>query len=200
MPRRKKNRDECMFDGYDEDSFTLDYRKPSLPPKQALLPQSDVIFHVEDGAYSQATQQGRTASLRDPLLRSEGSPPVEGTSCPQRFQGCLLSRRGPGYGICVVMACPGPQSPTCFCTTTGADPGLTQGMTCSSRILATRFSWRSGRPKAKLLASSELFIHIEDSEANAAAGTIEKRSQGKHTPHPRDSRAHGEAQGRRRSG
>ena len=48
---RLTERDERIFDTFDEAWFTLDYAKPSLPLKHALFPQSEAVFQVDQGIY-----------------------------------------------------------------------------------------------------------------------------------------------------
>ncbi len=164
-PSKKENGD-IMLDGYDEGSFTLDYRKLSLPPKQALLPQSDVIFRVEDGRYSQNLSGRRT------LLFGIRSCDLKGLLQSKDF---MSSRQGPFNDIYfearaentvfVVMACPGPQSPTCFCTTTGSGPWADQGYDLQLTDVGDSFIAEAGSPAGEALLSHAAFREIKEGEA-----------------------------------
>ena len=56
----KTTRGDCMFDTFQEDSFTLDYGKPPLPPKSVFLPQSEVIFQVEKNKFREVVTAQKT--------------------------------------------------------------------------------------------------------------------------------------------
>ena len=123
-PRRTAQGD-CIFDDYDEASFTLDYKKPALPPKNSFLPQSEVIFQVEPGVYRQIILKQPT------LLFGIRSCDLKGMLQSLSFMSGDLN--DPYYSaraentLSVVMACPGPQSPTCFCTSTRSGPSAEIG-------------------------------------------------------------------------
>ena len=43
----KTTNGDCIFDTFQENKFTTDYKKPPLSPKASFFPQTEVIFKVE---------------------------------------------------------------------------------------------------------------------------------------------------------
>lgn len=120
-PSRRANGD-CLLEPFEESSFTLDYGKPSMPPKSLCFPQSETIFAVEKGEYREVI----AASAKKTLLFGIRSCDMMGIRQSTSFM--TRDRRDPYFSakrdglLTVVMACPGPQNETCFCTTMQSGP------------------------------------------------------------------------------
>jgi sulfhydrogenase subunit beta (sulfur reductase) len=172
---QKKDHDECMFDTFDEATFTLDYSKSSVPPKQALFPQNEVIFRIEDGKYKQVTQQSRQllfgirACDMKALLQSK-------SFMSKDFNDEYYEARAKATAT-VVMACNGPQSSTCFCTTTKSGPFSDAGYDLQFTDLGESYLVEIGSAKGEDLASSELFFSIDDSETARLLAPLRKEAE-----------------------
>ncbi|HPC46645.1 MAG TPA: hypothetical protein PLW83_01275, partial [Deltaproteobacteria bacterium] len=58
-PSLKPNGD-CVFDTFDPSSFTMEYRKPPMPPKCMFFPQYETIFHVSSGSFEPVVRHEKT--------------------------------------------------------------------------------------------------------------------------------------------
>ncbi len=163
-PGRKSNGD-ILLDAYQEASFTLDYGKPSLPPKHVLFPQSDLIFRMEGGQYKQNLPKGKTVLFGLRACDLKGLIQSRGFMVPKQgaFKDIYFESRAKGLAT-VVMACPGPQNPTCFCTTTGSGPWADQGYDLQLIDAGDWYFVDAGSPAGEELASLPEFLEIEERE------------------------------------
>lgn len=158
-----KERGECMFDTFDEETFTLDYTKPSLPPKYALFPQSEVIFRIENSNYLQTVGKDKVLifGIRPCDLKAQ----LQSRSFMSKdFIDTYYETRARNTAT-VVMACQGPQSPTCFCTTMKSGPMADSGYDLQLIDDGDSFLVDIGTVRGQELASHECFKEVDDNEA-----------------------------------
>lgn len=161
---------ECVFDIFDSASFTLDYTKPSLPPKYVFFPQSEVIFRVENNKYNQIVSQDkkvlfgiRPCDLKA-LLQSRDFMSKD-------FTDAYYESRARNMAI-IAMACPESQSPTCFCTTTRSGPFADRGYDLQFIDDGESFLVDIGTPLGLELASLEPFKEVNDNESQTRILTL----------------------------
>lgn len=159
---RLTERGECMFDSFDEACFTLDYAKPSLPPKHSLFPQSETVFQVDKGSYRQIINRDSA------LLFGIRSCDLKGML--QSFSFMSKDMDDPFYTtraeniVTVVMACPGSQSPTCFCTTTQSGPWAESGFDLQLYADGDSFLVEIGSARGNVLASLKEFEETDEQD------------------------------------
>jgi sulfhydrogenase subunit beta (sulfur reductase) len=159
----KTTQGDCIFDTFQEDSFTLDYKKPPLPPKSAFFPHSEVIFRVEKNEIHEVV------SARKAILFGIRSCDMMGllqcTSFMTRDREDIYYRAKKDAAVTVVMACPGPQNETCFCTTTSSGPVAQKGFDLLFYDVGEVFIIEAGSKRGKDLLSSDLLADMDDAEA-----------------------------------
>jgi len=154
--------DDVIFDVFNTDTFTLEYTKPSLPPKSSYLPQSEVIFEVEDGRYKEVLTRPNTILF--------GIRPCDMAGILQARSFMMRDNNDEFYAsrsedtIIAVMACPGPQNETCFCTTTKTGPYAFKGYDLQFYDTGESLLVESGSEKG-----SELLDHPAFSQADEAS-------------------------------
>ncbi|MGC9323693.1 MAG: 4Fe-4S dicluster domain-containing protein [Desulfomonilia bacterium] len=165
---------DCMFDVFSRETFTLDYRKPPLPPKSSLFPQSEVIFRVENGAFTEVLPNIQTIlfgirscdlmGLRQSLsFMSRDSVDVYYSL---RSDACLK----------VVMACAGPQNETCFCTTTRSGPYALTGFDLQFYDTGDSFLVEAGSEQGENLVDSNAFEDVDDQEAIDTISSFQEKA------------------------
>lgn len=171
-----KDQGECLFDRFEAGSFTLDYAKPPLPPKQALLPQSERIFSVGEGKYVPAPHGERT--LLFGIRACDMTALLQTRSFMSKdFTDPFVEARAQAT-VTVVMACPGPQSPTCFCTTTRSGPWARAGFDLQLYDADDHLLVEAGSPAGEEIASGPLFGDAgPDGDARALAFKREAEEQ-----------------------
>ena len=127
---RLTERDERIFDTFDEAWFTLDYAKPSLPLKHALFPQSEAVFRVDQGIYRQIIRE------EPALLFGIRSCDLKGmlqslSFMTKDFDDRFYTLRAKNTAA-IVMACPGSRAPPVSAPPPEADPGPTGASISSS--------------------------------------------------------------------
>ncbi len=166
---------ERIFDVFDEASFTLDYRKPSMPPKSVFFPQSEIIFRIEDGTYRTTLSRNKTLlfGLRPcdmkALLQSRNFMSKD-------FTDAYYEARARNTAT-VVMACPGSQSPTCFCTTTGSGPFADGGYDLQFVEDGDSFLVDAATPLGMELASLKWFREADDGESQSRLLLLKDRAE-----------------------
>lgn len=171
-PGLKANGD-CLFDDFDEESFTLDYGKPPLPPKSVCFPQSEITFTVDKGRYSPTVKAGPT------ILFGIRACDLMGLRQSSNFMN--RDRRDPYYGakrdaaLTVVMACPGPQNDNCFCTTMNSGPAASRGFDLQLYDFGESFIVEIGSPEGEEFLSPFSLPDLEP--RTAAERTSEFRSK-----------------------
>lgn len=178
----KKSHDESMFDVFDEKTFTLDYTKPSMPPKSTCLPHSDTIFIVEDGEYhpvieeSQVILFGIRACDMTGLLQSRSFMTTD-------TDDVFYHSRAAGT-ITVVMACAGPQNETCFCTSAQSGPFAKKGYDLQFYDMGDSFLVDIGSEKGSGLADAESFSDVDEERAREDIRLFQEKAQQKIPPLP----------------
>lgn len=165
-PVRRDNGD-CLMETFAAGSFNLDYGKPSLSPKSAFFPQKDVTFTVEKGEYREVLPTGRT------LLFGVRSCDLTGLLQSGRFmtrdrRDVYFDARQGGATI-VVMACPGPQTENCFCTTMKSGPVAGRGFDLQLYDVEESFIVEVGSAKGEAALSG---FPLPDLDENLAAERI----------------------------
>jgi ferredoxin len=121
----KTSQGDSIFDTFQDDTFTIDYAKPPLPPKSSLFPQVEVIFQVENNEFREVVL------AQDTILFGIRSCDMMGllqcSSFMTRDREDIYYNAKKEKAVTVVMACPGPQNETCFCTTTRSGPVAQKG-------------------------------------------------------------------------
>jgi len=166
----RQGQGECIFDRFDEETFTLDYRKPHLPPKAEYLPQSEVLFEVRNGEYRAPMPEG------DRLFFGIRACDMMGLRQASHFMNRdvvdpYYRSRNEG-AVTVVMACKGPQNETCFCTTTGSGPVSSQGFDLQLYDFGDRFLVEAGSPRGNALLEEDMFDAVDAIWAQGAIQTF----------------------------
>jgi len=154
---------DCLFDTFQEDSFTLDYGKPSLPPKSVFLPHSDVIFSVEKNEFREVVSAQKNILFGIRSCDMMGL--LQATSFMTRDREDIYYKAKKDAALTVVMACPGPQNETCFCTTTLSGPVAQKGFDLLFYDLGDAFLIETGSQHGKDLLTSDLVADMKDAAA-----------------------------------
>jgi ferredoxin len=179
-PIRRENGD-CLMESFEPGAFNPDYGKPSLPPKSAFFPQNEVIFTVEKGEYREVLPAGKT------LLFGVRACDLMGILQSGSFM--TRDRKDPYYDAkrdavtTVVMACPGPQNETCFCTTMQSGPAAKGGFDLQFYDAGEFFVIESGSARGEGALAGFALSDLDDDLASrqieafrqAAAERIERR-------------------------
>ncbi len=177
MTPGRKSHDEIVFDEFDEATFTLDYRKPSLPPKSSCLPQSETIFQVDSGTYEPRISEAKVllfgirACDMTGILQSKSFMTADTDDVFYRARAENLAT--------VVMACSGPQNETCFCTTTRSGPFSKQGFDLQFYDVGDSFLVEIGSDKGAVLASAKGFAEADDEAARKRVELFRHEAQGR---------------------
>ncbi|MBN1827798.1 MAG: 4Fe-4S dicluster domain-containing protein [Deltaproteobacteria bacterium] len=158
----RREQGDIVVDRLDSDRFTLEFGKPSLSPKGILLPQSEVTFNVEEGAYRETPAKG--ATLLFGVRSCDAMAILQSASFMTRDKEDIYYRSRFEDLAIVVMACEGPQNETCFCTTASTGPWLRRGFDLQFYDLGDLFFVETGSERGAELSSGEQFIDITDSE------------------------------------
>ncbi|PKN76744.1 MAG: hypothetical protein CVU51_17320, partial [Deltaproteobacteria bacterium HGW-Deltaproteobacteria-1] len=105
---------DCIFDTFREKTFTLDYKKPALSPKSMFFPHSEITFKVENNKYREVVSSKKTLLFGIRACDMMGI--LQATSFMSRDQKDVYYSAKRNMAMTIVMACPGPQNETCFCT------------------------------------------------------------------------------------
>lgn len=159
----KTTRGDCIFDTFQEDSFTLDYRKPSLPPKSVFFPHSEVIFQVEKNKFREVVTAQKAILFGIRSCDMMGL--LQCASFMTRDREDIYYRAKKDAAMTVVMACPGPQNETCFCTTTLSGPVVQKGFDLLFYDVGDVFIVETGSQKGKKLLSPDSLVDMDDKVA-----------------------------------
>ena len=156
---------EIIYDTFDEITFTLDYGKPSLPPKSFFLPHSEVIFELVEGRYEEQISVAKTIIF--------GIRACDMTGLTQSQSFMTRDNNDPYYQaridatITIVMACGGPQNATCFCTTTMSGPSSVGGFDLQFYDMGESFLVETGSERGSGLVSSPVFADVDEKQASS---------------------------------
>ncbi len=158
----KTTQGDCIFDTFQEDSFTLDHKKP-LWPKSVFLPHSEVIFQVENNEFREVVtaQQAILFGIRSCDMMGL----LQCGSFMTRDREDIYYRAKKDAALTVVMACPGPQNETCFCTTTLSGPVAHKGFDLQFYDAGDVFIIETGSRKGEKLLSSDFLVEMDDTAA-----------------------------------
>ena len=116
----QRRKGEVILDRFSEADFTLDFGKPSLPPKWAFLPQNESILEIDGGTYRKVPWNRKRILFGvrpcDMAGIGQSASFMERNIADPYF---LEKRRST---ISIVMACPSPPTETCFCSVTKSGP------------------------------------------------------------------------------
>jgi ferredoxin len=154
---------DCVFDAFQEDSFALDYRKPPLPPKSVFFPHSEVIFQVENNEFREVVTAQKAIMFGIRSCDMMGL--LQCASFMTRDREDIYYRAKKDAAMTVVMACPGPQNETCFCTTTLSGPVAQKGFDLQFYDAGDVFIVETGSRKGEKLLSSDFLVEMDDTAA-----------------------------------
>ena len=146
---------EPLFNTFQEQDFVLDYKKPSLPPKSALMPQSEILFEVENDRYREVINVPKTMLFG--IRACDAAGLLQFASFMSRDQEDVYYRSRTNETVTVVMACDGPQTETCFCTTTKSGPYAKKGFDLQFYDMGDVFLIEAGSPRGEALLSDKAF-------------------------------------------
>jgi ferredoxin len=169
-----KPQGDRVFDTFGESTFTLDYGKPSLPPKSFFLPHSEVIFEVINGAYNEVTNKER--HLLFGLRACDMMGLLQSHSFMTRDNDDPSYRARLESTLTVVMACAGPQNATCFCTTTRSGPWAAGGFDLQLYDLGDSFLVEIGTDRGAGLASAATFTDVDEAQAQERLAVFRRKA------------------------
>ena len=154
---------DCIFDTFQEELFTLDYKKPPLMPKALFLPHNEVIFEIKGNTFRDVISAQNTILFGIRSCDMMGI--LQSTSFMTRDRDDLYYSTKKEMAVTIVMACPGPQNETCFCTTTFSGPVAKKGFDLMFFDMGDAFMIETGSPRGKDLVSSGAFADTDDAIA-----------------------------------
>jgi sulfhydrogenase subunit beta (sulfur reductase) len=156
--------------------FTIEYGKPSLPPKAVFMPHSDVIFNVENNKFREVISAKNTILFG---IRSCDMMGIrQSTSFMTRDQKDIYFNEKRSRAIIIVMACPGPQNETCFCTTTRSGPVAETGFDLMFYDMDGILMIEAGSQRGKDLLSSDRFTDMDDALAREKIQMFKEKAAG----------------------
>jgi ferredoxin len=161
-PSRKEQGD-CLFDIFDKETFTLEYRKPPMPQKSSFLPQSEVIFTVDQGNYSPLISKVQTLLFGIRACDLSGIRQLK--SFYSRDRDDIYFRGHTEGTVTVVNTCLWPQNETCFCTTMHSGPYAEKDYDIQLFDMGNAFLVELGSDIGKDLASMKVFAEFNQADA-----------------------------------
>ncbi|MCE5275289.1 MAG: 4Fe-4S dicluster domain-containing protein [Syntrophaceae bacterium] len=170
----KKEQGDCIFDTFDEDTFTLDYRKPPMPPKSAVFPPSSVLFSVQQGNYTRVPSEERS------LLFGIRSCDLMGLHQLKSFylrdKEDIYVQKKMDDIVVVVHACSRPQNETCFCTTMQSGPYAEHGFDLQLFDMENDFLVEVGSDVGRTLTSLDAFTEFTEADAAERISLIKQKA------------------------
>ncbi|HOJ15356.1 MAG TPA: 4Fe-4S dicluster domain-containing protein, partial [Deltaproteobacteria bacterium] len=154
---------DCLFDDFDPQTFTLEYRKPSMPQKRSCFPQAEKIFDVREGSFVPAYNHKKTVLFGIRACDHMGlrqSKSFFTRDIVDPFFGCRSEDT-----VIVVHACSWPQNETCFCTTVHSGPYATADFDIQLFDMGTDFLVEAGSDKGRRMISSSPFRDFDVDDA-----------------------------------
>ncbi len=161
-PSLKPNGD-CVFDTFDPSSFTMEYRKPPMPPKCMFFPQYETIFHVSSGSFEPVVRHEKTMLFGIRACDLMGIRQSR-SFFTRDFEDPYLSAHSRDTVI-VVHACSWPQNETCFCTTVHSGPYAQAGFDIQLFDIGVDYFVESGSEMGKALIAEPPFRDFEEEDA-----------------------------------
>jgi len=159
----KMDNGDCIFSAYDEKAFTLDYKKPPLSPKSVFFPHTEVIFDVANNQYKETVTAKK--SLIFGLRACDMMGICQASSFMTRDKEDIYYRAKHNTAATIVMACPGAQNETCFCTTTLSGPVAKEGFDLQLYDTGDSFLVEVGSPRGEELLAGIPLSDLDDSRA-----------------------------------
>ncbi len=154
---------DCIFDAFQENAFTLDYKKPPLPPKSSLFPHVEVIFQVENNEFREVVLAHNTILFGIRSCDMMGL--LQCASFMTRDREDIYYSAKREKAVTVVMACPGPQNETCFCTTTKSGPVAQKGFDILLYDMGDIFIIETGSQRGQELLLTDRLGDMDDAVA-----------------------------------
>jgi len=164
---------ECILNIFQEQDFTLDYQKPSLPPKSALMPHSEILFEVENDRYREVLNAPQTMLFG--IRACDAAGLLQFASFMSRDQEDVYYGSRTNETVTVVMACDGPQTETCFCTTTKSGPYAKKGFDLQFYDMGDVFLIEAGTPRGEALLSDKAFSDLDKAKAAKQIGGFQEK-------------------------
>jgi sulfhydrogenase subunit beta (sulfur reductase) len=172
-PTKTKNGD-CIFDTFQEKEFTLDYKKPPLSPKAVFFPHTEVIFKVEKNEYQESVSAKNM--LLFGLRACDMMGILQASSFMARDRKDVYYNAKRNAATMIVMACPGPQNETCFCTTTRSGPVAQNGFDLQFYDAGDVFLIETGSPRGEELLSALPLAETDGSQARRQINAFKQRA------------------------
>lgn len=167
---------DCLFDTFAVDSFTLDYKKSPFLPKSVLFPQSEVLFAVENGEYREVVAAEKTLLFGIRSCDMMGLRQSTSFMTRNRRDAYFEAKRD--AVTTVVMACPGPQNETCFCTTMQSGPMAAKGFDLQFFDVGEFFMIEAGSAKGEAALASFAPAELDDDLASEKVEAFRQKSVG----------------------
>lgn len=167
---------DCLLDTFDESAFTLDYGKTPMFPKSACFPQREAIFSVEKGEYREVITANK--ALLFGIRSCDMMGILQSASFMTRDRRDVYSEAKRDAAIMVVMACPGPQNETCFCTTMQSGPVAGKGFDLQFFDAGEFFIIQIGSGKGEAALSSFPLTDLNDGLAGEKVEVFRLKSVG----------------------
>ena len=168
----KTTNGDCIFDTFQENKFTTDYKKPPLSPKASFFPHTEVIFKVEKNEYREVVAAKKM--LLFGIRSCDMMGLLQAASFMSRDKKDVYYNAKRDMAATVVMAFPGPQNETCFCTTTRSGPVATKGFDLQLYDMDNVYLVEVGTPRGEKLLSG---IPLADMDDGLAKRQIEEFKQ-----------------------
>lgn len=154
----QKEQGDCIFDTFDEDTFTLEYQKPPMPPKSAVFPPSSVLFSVQKGNYTRVPCEERALLFGIRACDLKGLHQLK--SFYLRDKEDVYVQKTMDDTVVVVHACSRPQNETCFCTTMRSGPYAEHGFDLQIFDRGNDFLVEVGSDVGRALTSLDAFTEF----------------------------------------
>ena len=165
---------DCLFDTFGEKTFTLDYQKPPLSPKSVLFPHSEVTFKVEENQYREVVSAKNMLLFGIRACDMMGILQASSFMCRDQIDVYYSAKRN--AAMTIVMACPGPQNETCFCTTTHSGPIAQKGFDLQFYDTGDTFVIEIGTPGGEALLSAVPHADVDDRTARRQIEKFQKKA------------------------
>ncbi|NTW37325.1 MAG: hypothetical protein HGB17_14635 [Syntrophobacteraceae bacterium] len=166
---------DCVFDSFDAETFTLEYRKPPMPPKSSFLPQNETMFSVENGTFTPVIHHEKTLLFGIRACDLMGI--LQARSFYSRDMDDVYHRTHAEDTLIVVHACSWPQNETCFCTTVHSGPYAHEGFDIQLFDMGTDFLAEAGSDAGRAMIATKPFRDFDVEDA------AERLSRVKHMAH-----------------
>jgi len=171
----KSEQGDIVVGAFDEGAFTLDYGKPALSAKSACLPQSEITFTVREGNYRGVIPETKT--LLFGIRPCDMMGMLQTTSFMTRDQEDFYYRTRRDGTLIAVMACPGPQNETCFCTTVSSGPWAERGYDLQFYDLGDSFLVEAGSEAGERLLGVTAFTGVDETEARRRIASFREAAE-----------------------